>query len=224
LVKGLTKGAEDKQTAKWMRLHPRAQEVRWASERCWIYDHPRAGTVYTHGFLFPSEVTRVRRTIASYLGKTPQDILANDSPRVTPMTGSILPTPAAWAHSSVSTFGTRYSPPLPNLGTLHSVEALVEGSGMSVLREGSPMTSEYAWEHREGRRKQYENKRVGGTIVVHFIKKNMWFLETAMALLEGDEYSEAEKFQREEAEKKVAAAASRLFVNSSEAVQNQPSW
>jgi hypothetical protein len=45
VVKTMTKGAEDKQTAKWMRSHPRAGEVRWASERCWIYDHPRAGTV-----------------------------------------------------------------------------------------------------------------------------------------------------------------------------------
>ena len=44
-VKTLTRGAEDKQTSKWMRLHPLAQEVRWVSERCWIYDHPRAGTV-----------------------------------------------------------------------------------------------------------------------------------------------------------------------------------
>jgi len=45
-VKGLTKGAEDKQTAKWMKMHPRASELRWAGERCWIYDHPRAGTVF----------------------------------------------------------------------------------------------------------------------------------------------------------------------------------
>jgi hypothetical protein len=45
VVKGMTKGAEDKQTAKWMRLHPRASEIRWINERCWIYDHPRAGTV-----------------------------------------------------------------------------------------------------------------------------------------------------------------------------------
>lgn len=44
-VKGLTKGAEDKQTAKWMALHPQAAQIRWASERCWIYDHARAGTV-----------------------------------------------------------------------------------------------------------------------------------------------------------------------------------
>jgi hypothetical protein len=44
-VKTLTRGAEDKQTAKWMRIHPRASEIRWTSERCWIYDHPRSGTV-----------------------------------------------------------------------------------------------------------------------------------------------------------------------------------
>ncbi len=46
MVKTMTKGAEDKQTAKWMRIHPRHKEIRWASERCWIYDHPRSGTVY----------------------------------------------------------------------------------------------------------------------------------------------------------------------------------
>lgn len=39
------KGAEDKQTANWMRRHPNASEIRWTSERCWIYDHPRSGTV-----------------------------------------------------------------------------------------------------------------------------------------------------------------------------------
>lgn len=44
-VKGMTRGKEDKQVSKWMRTHPRAPEVRWKSERCWIYDHPRAGTV-----------------------------------------------------------------------------------------------------------------------------------------------------------------------------------
>lgn len=40
--------------------------------------------------------------------------------------------------------------------------------------------------------KRYENKRVGGTVVVHFIKKHAWFLETALAFLEADDYSESE--------------------------------
>jgi hypothetical protein len=45
-VSGMTSGAEDKQTAKWMNAYPRRAEVRWASERCWIYNHPRSNTVY----------------------------------------------------------------------------------------------------------------------------------------------------------------------------------
>lgn len=48
------------------------------------------------------------------------------------------------------------------------------------------------WRNREGRAKQYRGKRVGGTTVIHSIKKHMWFLEAAVALLEGDEYVEAE--------------------------------
>jgi len=56
------------------------------------------------------------------------------------------------------------------------------------------MSAEYAWRHREGRLARYEGKRVGGTVAVHFIKKNMWYLETALALLDGDEYSEEEKY------------------------------
>jgi len=63
------------------------------------------------------------------------------------------------------------------------------------------MTPEHAWKHREGRAKRYEGNRVGGTVVVHFIKKNMWYLETALALLEGDELSESEKFRSLELEK-----------------------
>ena len=57
------------------------------------------------------------------------------------------------------------------------------------------MTPDYAWTHREGRKTRYEGKRVGGTIVVHFIKKNLWYLETALALLEGREQSESEKYE-----------------------------
>ncbi|KAG5639224.1 hypothetical protein H0H81_005298 [Sphagnurus paluster] len=201
-VKGLTKGAEDKQTAKWMKLHPRSSEVRWASERCWIYDHPRSGTVYAHGFLYPSEATRVKRSMRNYLDKNLSDAVTSATNAVGSNTP---PTPAAWAYSSVSTFGVRYVPPLPDLSIKHSVEALVEGSDMSMIREGSPMTPEYAWTHREGRRKRYEGKRVGGTVVVHFIKKNIWYLETALALLEGEEHSEFENFQSRELEKAALA-------------------
>lgn len=157
---------------------------------------------YSHGFLFPSEVSRVRRALMSYLGTTPQDVLSSPWLRAI---GANAPTPSAWAHSSVSTFGVRYAPPLPDLPARQTVEALVEGSEMSLLREGGLMTTEYAWTHREGRAKRYEGKRVGGTVVVHFVKEHAWYLETALALLEGEEVTDAESkaaarapFQRSE--------------------------
>ncbi|KAF8213074.1 hypothetical protein K438DRAFT_1706645 [Mycena galopus ATCC 62051] len=182
-IKLLTNGAEDKQTAKWMKMR---DDIQWVSERCWIYNHPRSGTVYTHGFLFPSEVTRVKNNLVPYPDKALQDVL-NSS-----LVPGGTPTPSDWAYSSVSTFGVRYVPPIPDLTITQSVEALVEGSEMSTLREGNPKTPEYAWARREGRKTRYQGHRVGGTVVVHFIKKRMWYLETALALLEGDELSGTE--------------------------------
>ncbi len=77
------------------------------------------------------------------------------------------------------------------------------------------MSSEYAWSHREGRKTRYENSRLGGTIVVHFIKKNMWFLETALALLDGEEYSESERYQQRESERAGQAYTPSLTSHSS---------
>ena len=214
-IKSMTRGAEDKQTAKWMRLHPRAKEIRWATERCWIYDHPRAGTVYSHGFLFPSEATRVRRSILSLLrplnGLRPSSAATSGSGSSLSTASSLyasgkessdttyeLPSPLlattpSYSYSSVSRFGTHYTFPLSNLTPLQSIEALVEGSAMSGLFEGGPETASQAWEKREGRHKRYEGNRVGGTVVVHFIKKNEWYLETALALLGGEEVLEGEE-------------------------------
>ncbi|KAH7883558.1 glycosyltransferase family 31 protein [Phlebopus sp. FC_14] len=191
IVKGLTKGAEDKQTARWMALHPQAAQIRWASERCWIYDHPRSGTVYSHGFLFPSHVTRVKQAVLSYMEQVSHNH-SDTSVGQKALTSSQTPTPSSWAYSSVSTFGAQYQQPLQDMTLLETVEALVEGSAMSKLRDGVSTDTDYAWRHREGRIKRYENKRVGGTVVVHFIKKHMWFLETALAFLEADDYSESE--------------------------------
>lgn len=53
-------------------------------------------------------------------------------------------------------------------------------------------SAEDAWHMREGRKKRYGGQRLGGTIVVHFVKKHMWFFETVLALLEGDEETEYE--------------------------------
>lgn len=73
------------------------------------------------------------------------------------------------------------------------------------------MTPEYAWTHREGRKKRYESKRVGGTVVVHFIKKNLWFMETALALLEGEDYSEFEKHSSPQERNSDSKAFSSVF-------------
>jgi hypothetical protein len=72
-------------------------------------------------------------------------------------------------------------------------------------------TAEEAWQLREGRKKRYNSQRLGGTIVVHFIKKQMWFYETALALLEGIEETEYEiqRRNREERQRTGAQALSR---------------
>ncbi|KAG1749964.1 glycosyltransferase family 31 protein [Suillus paluster] len=213
-VKALTKGAEDKQTARWMTLHPRAGEIRWSSDHCWIYDHPRSGTVYSHGFLFPSEVSRVKKPVLAYLDKVSRNSSTGAISLSNPATGtsSML---LSWAHSSVSTFGTRYQQPLQEMDLAHSVEALVEGSDMSKLQEGISMDIERAWRNREGRVTRYENKRVGGTVVVHFIKKHMWFLETALAFLESDNFSEAELEGLDADEDKLNVGLSSVWTDNS---------
>jgi len=187
-----------------MRAHPRAQDVRWASERCWIYDHPRASTVYSHGFLFPSEVSRVQKAVLADLARVGQQTLSAEGSVIPSPFGPNAQWPATWAQSTVSRFGARYAAPVADLGLAHSVEALVEGSAMSQLREGSAMTPEIAWEMREGRSARYEGKRVGGTVVVHFIKKNMWFLEAATAFLHGQDVTPAEQSLENFAEAQTA--------------------
>jgi hypothetical protein len=44
-----------------------------------------------------------------------------------------------------------------------------------------------AYAARESRRARYVGNRVGGTVVVHYIKRNEWFLEAALALLGGED-------------------------------------
>ena len=125
--------------------------------------------------------------------------------------GNALAVPTQWAASTVSTFGTRYAPPLPDLTPAQSIEALVEGSEMSLLHEGSILTADDAWRQREGRRARYEGRRLGGTVVVHFIKKNMWYLETALALLHGEEETELEGQKRRHHPSKEPLIASVLY-------------
>ncbi|KAJ8454975.1 hypothetical protein ONZ51_g12714 [Trametes cubensis] len=193
-VKAMTRGAEDKQTSKWIRAHPRAEQVRWSSERCWIYDHPRAGTVYSHGFLFPSEVKRVQEGVIRDVQRLAQQLAKESSTAALALPpGQNVPAPEKWSHSTVSRFGSRYSPPPGDLSLDYSVEALVEGSDMSMVHDDGSLSADLAWKYREGRRKRYAGQRIGGTVVVHFIKKNMWFLETAAALLHGEDMTPLER-------------------------------
>ncbi|QRV76220.1 hypothetical protein RhiJN_04235 [Ceratobasidium sp. AG-Ba] len=210
------------QVAAWMKAHPQAASVRWRSERCWVYDHPKAGTVYSHGFLFPSEAARVKYQTTH--GLTPAEIIH--------LPTSYLVDDPVMSHSTVSRFGTRYSLPggFTNLTIPMEIEALVEGSALSRIGTMPPPASQKppqastndvessspsnnpspetpsadgslvssrkdptwpdvvaAYEAREGRRIRYANNRVGGTVVVHYIKRNEWFLEAALALLGGEE-------------------------------------
>ncbi len=159
-----------------------------------------------------SDIQRWYKSYKSPLspGRSSSDVVPED---FVPVFGPHGETPSSWVLSSVSTFQVRYSPPVPGLSSDHSIEALVEGSDMSRLTKckpallnvpfadinqfpaGNATAADEAWQNREGRIRRYEGKRVGGTTVVHSIKKHLWFLEAATALLEGEDYTEGELAQ-----------------------------
>ena len=94
---------------------------------------------YSHGFLFPSEADRVRQGIRAFFDRQP--VPPTDQTATAPNRyDKDWNAPAEWSRSTVSTFGTRYLLPLPNLTTAQSIEALVEGSDMSGLYEGASST------------------------------------------------------------------------------------
>ncbi|QRW20851.1 glycosyltransferase family 31 protein [Rhizoctonia solani] len=199
VVKTMTIGYEDQQVAKWVSTHPHPLRVRWASERCWIYNHPKSANVYAHGFLFPSEVRRVRESIAGE--RTPEEIRRMNLP-----TSWQVDNPE-YSWSSV----TGYIPPCSqNLTLAMEVEAMVEGSTLSnelslrhpgeyerssrdtlnITERGPGQTLQWAhiqmaYDIREDSHVRYLGKNLGGTVVVHYVKKDEWFLETSSALLGG---------------------------------------
>lgn len=174
-------GKEDKRMSHWLHAHPEREKITWVSEKTWIYDHPRAPTVYSHGFLFPSEVAITRQRKAE----------------------GWKPPHSAWqwsngpdSYSTVSRFGEAYKPPA-TFTPEQQVEALIEGSELSMLRDAPrPRTTaqrqeqklqiEGAMARRPSRRERFlgDERERGGTVIVHFIKKNEWFWETAAALLD----------------------------------------
>ncbi|WVN88896.1 uncharacterized protein L203_104111 [Cryptococcus depauperatus CBS 7841] len=192
-IKRMIKGKEDKLTAKWMKMHPDKEKIIWNSDRCWIYDHPRAGTVYSHGFLYPSMVQQVRQENST--GLPPSTIAQRGGPN------------SADAYSTVSKFGVTYRPLADDLSAGQQVEALVEGSPLSLLREerlekldetqrqtfskteNIRQKINRLYTSRPSRQSRFLNdpEERGGTVIIHYVKKAEWFVETIVAMLGGPE-------------------------------------
>ncbi|PWN26667.1 hypothetical protein BDZ90DRAFT_232799 [Jaminaea rosea] len=123
-------GKEDTQTARWMRQHPRSHEIHYVSERCYIYDHPKAGTAYSHGYLFPDEVAKIKLEVQRGL---PEHVVRARG-------GA---TAAQW-YSTVSKWHTKWQPRKKDLTIEEELESLVEGGGMyaaSGWKNGQPKAS-----------------------------------------------------------------------------------
>lgn len=114
-IKGWPALKEDEQVSRWLALHPRAGDIVWTTEHCWIYDHPRAKTPYAHGFLFPQHVETIRREYAQ--GLSSDELARRGGPGL------------AHAYSTTTRWGQAYTPPSPGLTAEELVEALVEGGG-----------------------------------------------------------------------------------------------
>lgn len=108
-------GKEDKKVAQWINLHPNRSSIHWVSERCWIYDHPKAGTAYSHGFLFPDYVEKIK--LEGRRGLTDQEIARRGGEH------------RAKSYSTVSRWHSPYIVPRNDLTIEEEVEALVEGGG-----------------------------------------------------------------------------------------------
>ncbi|CAE6437474.1 unnamed protein product [Rhizoctonia solani] len=176
LVRSQIKGEEDQVTARWMKSHPRANDIIWWSERCLIYDHPKAGTVYSRGFLFPSEVGRVRELEAAR-GEDEQ------VEGVDERWSSVATYRHRYTYKTATHWPTRYVPPRSNLTLAQAMEALIEGSGMSLLGPEQDPTEVFA--QRESWEEKFRGTKVGGSVVVHYVKRREWWLECVEVLLGG---------------------------------------
>lgn len=182
-LRSMTHGKEDVLVSKWLRLHPESQSIVWATDKCWMYDHPKSGTVYSHGFLYPSEVANVRQ----------EQNLGLDE-RVVQIRGGQT---GKDAYSTVTKFGTAYRTFDREMTREEKVEALVEGSPLSKLRDERLYDAaadrsdtlrqriSRLYDHRPTRQERflYDSQERGGTVLVHYIKKPEWFRETMLAML-----------------------------------------
>lgn len=154
--------------------------------------HSDGGVSYSHGFIYPSTIKHVTNEKISDL--TPLELEYRGGKKWAP------------TYSSVTQWAKHYEPPFKGMTANERVEALVEGSEMSLLSRlesakhaRGPMGIERSHEttqeeadlikklyhDRPTRPERYLNdpKDRGGTVLVHFIKKQEWFMETALAFL-----------------------------------------
>ncbi|KAE8257291.1 hypothetical protein A4X13_0g2452 [Tilletia indica] len=132
-----THGKEDKKVAQWMNLHPNATNLNWVSERCWIYDGPKAGTAYSHGYLFPDYVSKLKQHAAKEAALEAEISAASgDDSQGTSSTNGLVsgpPRSAEWRRqhsaSTVSKWKQPYVVPRAGMTVEEEVEALVEGGG-----------------------------------------------------------------------------------------------
>jgi len=134
-----THGKEDKKVAQWMNLHPNATGLNWVSERCWIYDGPKAGTAYSHGYLFPDYVATLRRNAlkeASLEGESSSGQGEEVQGESGSSSSGALVEPrrsAEWRRkhsaSTVSKWKQPYVVPRAGMSIEEEIEALVEGGG-----------------------------------------------------------------------------------------------
>jgi len=109
------KGKEDTRTPQWIALHPNRSSINWVSEHCWIYDHPKGGSPYSHGFLFPDYVEKIK--LEARRGLSEQEIAYRGGER------------ASQSYSTVTKWHQKYVGPRRDLTIEEEVEALIEGGG-----------------------------------------------------------------------------------------------
>ncbi|PWN45508.1 hypothetical protein IE81DRAFT_344809 [Ceraceosorus guamensis] len=114
-VERTAKGKEDTRTPQWIAMHPNRSSINWVSEHCYIYDHPKANTPYSHGFLFPDYVERIKTEARK--GLSEQEIAWRGGER------------KSHYYSTVNKWHRKYYPPRNDLTVEEEVEALVEGGG-----------------------------------------------------------------------------------------------
>ncbi|KAG8741098.1 hypothetical protein FRC10_003311 [Ceratobasidium sp. 414] len=177
----MTRGEEDQVTVRWMKAPARKRDhlAERTIEHC----------LFPHGFLFPSGIHRVREFAAQQAKRVAEDegaagedgggnseegiIPVEDDPRADPRHSSVATFRHRYEYKTASHWPTRYSPPRVNLTLEQSVEALVEGSGMSMIVPGAD--AQKVWEARES----WEEKYRGGRVLLYSARTRITFAAQA---------------------------------------------